>query len=355
MGKRSLSLVTLVLLFSSCEEYYYPKLESTPGKIVVESLVTNDPNQNFVKLSMTRDFYGTNQLDMLSGAKVRLVQIGGTIVTANETGPGYYIFPETPIPGKRYMLRISYQQNLYESEILQMPPTPAIDSIYNGHIIKKEYVTDGYGVPRLTEVPSREIYVDAPITPDLAYYRFTWKEVLQWVYTPPAPPLGPPPPTMYGWNSFIDQDLFNLAGPKQFSSSAQIKKHPVLSLAYNSQFYLDSITQVAAGWIIILDEYGISKSSYDFHEELNKQLAAEGSLFDPVLTQVYGNIKCTNDPKQIILGFFDLNSYRQQRYYLNMGLNENSGVSFHEIFRYIEIPLRGDTLGNRPEFWEYNY
>jgi hypothetical protein len=354
MRKELIHIVFLATLLVSCEEYYKPKLETVPGLLVVESHVTNDPNQNFVKLSVTNDFFNTNPKDNLTGTGVELLEIGSVIIPAIEKSPGYFTFTKTPVPGNKYKLRISYQKDTYESDTLQMPPIPKIDSLYTNHKVEKAIRNDAYGGITQINVPSREIYIDAPITPSLQYYRFNWRAILQWNLTPPSEG-GIPPPSIYGWLSLYDNDLFNLAGPKQYSVSGQVQKHPILSLAYNNQVYLLSREQSGSGWIVIIDQYGISKASYDFHVNLNKQLSAEGSLFEPVLPQVYGNIHCISDDSKIALGFFDLNSYRQYRYFLFFGYDEKTKVIQRRLNRYPDIPGNGELQGIIPEFWENAY
>ncbi|BBE18772.1 hypothetical protein AQPE_2937 [Aquipluma nitroreducens] len=354
MRKEITYLALFLALFTSCEEYYKPDLEVVASTLVVESRISNNLEQSFVKLSMTKDFYNTTASQDVVGAKVELVQVGGSILKGIDGGTGYFTFTSSPVPGKKYFLRITNQKDIYQSETVLMPPIPQIDSLYTIHNVEKSYRTDAFGNPGLVETPGRKIYIDAPITSSLEYYRFDWRAVLQWVYTPPAPAVGPPPPAWYGWKSIYDLGTFNLAGPKEFSSSDKVTKHSIVSLAYNTQAYLDSISQVGFGWILILDEYGTTKSSYDFHEKLNKQLSAEGSLFDPVLTQVYGNIKCTSDPTKTILGFFELNSYRQYRYFLNLGVDEGSQAVQRRLNRYPDISYEGHLIGERPSFWESN-
>jgi hypothetical protein len=355
MRKELIYLALLVTLFVSCEEYYKPDLEEGPGMLVVESHLTNDARQNFVKLTMTRNFYATEQAEQIIGADVYLVEEGKVTWNGIDNGNGYYTFTKTPVPGKKYMLRLIYKKETYESETVVMPPLPKIDTLYTNHKVKRFYSTDTYGVPFLVESPGREICIDAPISPQLEYYRFNWRAIIQWHYDPP-PVGGYPPPTLYGWISVYNKGLFNLAGPKEFSVSDKVQNHPVLSLAYDGVQYLDSATQVPEGWIVIIDQYGITKSSYDFHEKLNKQFSAEGSLFDPVLTQVYGNISCRSDKSKTVLGFFDLNSYRQYRYYLNIGMGTNNWANQRRINRYPDIPDRGFTTnGVYPDFWETYY
>jgi hypothetical protein len=347
-------IALLAILLCSCEEYYKPDLDVVPGLMVVESHLTNDPNQNFVKLTKMLDFYSTKQEEKVSGAKVELVEINGQTTKGIESSTGYFTFPTTPVSGKKYVLRITYIKDVFESDPVIMPPIPTIDTLYTNHKLEKSYRLDVYGGPTQVMTPGRDICIDAPISSSLEYYRFNWRAVIQWEYYLLPPPEIPPPP-YFGWISIYQKGQFNIAGPKQFSISDQVKNHPVLFLGYDSRAYLDSVTQIPKGWIVIIDQYGISKESYDFHEKLNKQISAEGTLFDPVLTQVYGNIHCRTNSKTIVAGFFDLNSYRQYRYFLDIGMNEKSNIVQRRLNRYLIIPDKGYLRGITPAFWENHY
>jgi hypothetical protein len=343
--------------------------------LVVDSHITNDPQQNFVRISKTRSFYSTNAIDWVGGAVVELVAENFQIIKGREDAPGYYVFPATPVSGRRYKLRITYLKDIFESDYVMMPPIPTIDSLYTRHEVEKVYKTNGYNVPELFDQPGRQLYIDAPVTSQLQYYRFNYRAIIQWVYNPftvddPGSTLVKPPrgtnyvrPTpedtsyhvLYGWITETNKNLFNLAGPKEFSVTKRIEEHPIVALAYNSYVYLDSTVQEPYNWIIILDQYGISKESYDFHEKLNRQFSADGTLFDPVIGQVYGNILCKTDPEKIVLGFFDLNSYKQYQYYLNLGLGSDETVVLRQLDQFFDIPDRGFKKDEPPIFWETNY
>lgn len=354
MIKRIIYITLIAIIFASCEEYYTPDLDEVAPILVVDAHLTNDPTQNFVRLMMTKPFYGTETSDPIVGAKVQLIQYFGETTNGIEISTGYFTFPTTPIPGKKYQLLITYLKDTYVSDAMVMPPIPTIDTLYTKHVIKRNYRIDSFGKPLLVETPGRQICIDAPISPDLEYYRFSWEAVLQWVYTPPVV-FPPPKPSWFGWKTLYQTGQFNLAGPKEFSSSDQIRQHEVLSLNYDSKIYLDSIQQMGSGWIVTIDQYGIPKESYDYHEMLNKQFSAEGSLFDPVLTQIYGNIHCKTDPEKIVLGFFDLNSFQKHRYYLYLGYGPDKQVNQHRVTNFYDIPDEGYEIGTHPIFWENNY
>ncbi len=382
-------LVLISLLLAGCEEQYKPPIAVMPQVLVVDSHVTNDLNQNYVLISKTRSFYSTNAIEWVGGAKVELVGENFKIATAREDSPGHYAFLTVPEAGIKYKLRISKLYNvisniddIYESDYVTMPPVPSIDSLYTTPKIEKVVRMNGFGVPQTFESPGREIDIDAPITPELNYYRFNYRAIIQWKYTPSGTKwdstlvytpedtlkhaiiqaVAPPPSKidttahiLYGWNTITNTDQYNIAGPKEFSTSVKLENHPIVLLTYNPTQYLDSVQQKPYNWIIILDQYGISKESYDFHDKLNRQFSADGTLFEPVISQVYGNIQCITDPKKIVMGFFDLNSYSQYRYYLNIGASDENPVVLRRLTKFYDIPDRGYKRTNPPDFWETNY
>ena len=354
MRKELLYIVSVALLFVSCEKYYTPKLDKVDSILVIESHLTNDAQQNFVKVTATNGYYDTNTTEPSDGVSVDLIDMQGKTMNALDFGNGYFRFTDTPVPGREYKLVIRHYMDKYESEVVKMPSLPSIDTAYTEYQVQKTYRTNTIGPPVPIETPVREMYIDAPITQSLQYYRFAWRAVLQWTITPPSTPFGSPPSTN-GWLSLYDKDqgLINLAGPKLYSSASQIKKHPILSIPYEYGVYLDSKEKNKQGWILIIDEFGITRESYDFHNELNKQLTAEGNLFDPVLAQVYGNIHCTTNASKVVLGYFDLSSYRQYRYYFNVWAVDEGKVILRQLDKYPYIPDNGQTVGDPPYFWEF--
>jgi hypothetical protein len=345
--------ISLVLL-SSCEEYYSPKIDPVPSILVVEPHLTNDSRLNFVRITSTSGFYEAGPAKPVAGVRVRLQETGGKTITATDQGKGIYAFNELPKPGIKYVLRLTYLNDNYESDPVSMPEIPSVDNFYSKYKISKTYRTDEFGPPVVIQTPGRELCVDVPIGKNIQYYRFKWRAILQWAITPPPTPLGYPAST-FGWNSISDQDLINLAGPNRFTFTTQLKNHPILSIPYDQRIYLDAEEKNENGWIIILEQFGIEKNVYEFYQELNKQFTAEGNLFDPVFAQVYGNLHCTTDPSKKILGYFAVNSYRQYRFYFNLWGIDQGKVLLREISRYPDIPNSGQTLRTPPDFWEYTY
>lgn len=339
----------MLMFFASCEEYYTPNIDTVGGQLVVEALITNDPSRNYVHLTTTNGFYDKQTAGVVLNSVVQLFEKSGFFINGTEISPGYFNFKTAPQIGKDYYLRVLYNNDTYTSEVVTMPPLPTILNAYSGDKVKTSYSAAAYGNPMPLSVKGRDIYIDAPVTDALAYYRFSTRSTIEWIYAPPGKG-GPPPPPLYGWVSHSEIENFNIAGPKTFSLSDTIKKHQLSWLAYDAKYYLSSDTLVPSGWIIIVDQFGTSKGSYEFHEKMNSQFAADGSLFDPIQTQIYGNITCKTDSSKIAFGYFDLNSYRQYRYFMKPYSQIDNIL--RQIFRYPYIPYSGQTYKFPSDWWE---
>ena len=341
--------LVLVIFLSSCEEVYHPAIKTAGGQLVVEALITNDSTQNFVHLTRTAGFYSVSTSQIVTGAVVKLVDSNGIILSGVESTSGMFGFKKTPQVGQRYKLQILTQGDLYESETVTMPPVPTIDNFYSARVDKKEYVTNASGVPVATTVTGQELYLDAPVTAACSNYRFDFRAVMEWVYVVPNTPI---PPSIFGWQSLLNNNTYNIAGPKKFSQSGKIEKQLLMMLPYNT-YGLIQVGASVAGWILILHQYGTTQGSYDYHEMLNNQLTAQGSLFDPVQTQIYGNITCKTDSSKIAYGYFDLNSTTQYRYYINFSTTDPTiGVTIRAIANSPDIPDNGKLVNQHPAWWQ---
>jgi hypothetical protein len=346
MRKELLNLLLIAILFASCEKIYQPSIDTVSGLLVVDAQITNEITRNEVHLTRTRGFYDKLSVLEVTGANVSLNEIGSKVVLRGyERAAGHYVFNSVPASGKQYFLRIIIQNDTYESKAVTMPPMPKITNTYTTGITIRYNENSGESTPRTYEKPGREIDADLPLTDSLSHYRFKIRNLIEWTYDA-EPGLYP---DSYGWFSYQNNERFKLAGPLDMTQPGKITKFPLLTLAYSPLEYFHSSlrTLIATGWIIFIEQYGISKESYEFHELLNKQFAASGSLFDPIQTQIYGNIICKSKPSEIVYGYFDLYTFKEYRYFLNLP-PPPLDLTFRQIFKYPDIPFDGEIKAILP-------
>lgn len=124
-------------LFGCKKVEFDPNLsEYNKNLLVVEGLITNSSEFQYVKLTRTASYMGNQEIVAVNDASVR-VECDGTTYTFMNSGNGKYEAPAGFVGeiGKTYHLMISQGGNLYESSSTMKQPL-IIDSI---NMIKDDY------------------------------------------------------------------------------------------------------------------------------------------------------------------------------------------------------------------------
>jgi hypothetical protein len=194
-----------------------------------------------------------------------------------------------------------------------------------------------------------QLYADIQNKNELQHYRFSARKTYQYTFPVEVMQMGELViETMFAWKTVYPQGAYNIAAPPEYSSSVDIKKHPLFFIERSAGVTLE---QLFSGWIIFLHQYSLSKSTYDFYNDLNNQLDADGRLFDPLYVQARNNLTCTNNPEQIILGNFEITSTVERRYYIRY-ISDELGYMIKPINHFYDIPVEGEQITVPPDFWE---
>lgn len=345
-------LFPCLLFFSACESIYVPDLDAVDNVLVVDARLVYGQQNNEIILQNSSGFNEANSFNPVTNASVALTDDLGKQLPATQHEPGVYTINEALDSTRQYKLEIITGSGIYESAFEAFPPLPDIDTIYSDHV--EQWIQPGgeNSTGDFIKLSGQQLYVDIARQNAKAYYRFTARKILQFYFPFDTVMFGMPTTEYkYGWKSYYAQGAYNIAGPAEYSAQADIRRHPVEFFRYNDESLLDT-TQRGMGWIYIMHQFGISKSAYNFYKDLNNQLQAEGKIFDPLYVQARNNIKCISNPSEVVLGNFELASYREHRYYIR--LNAYSGkhtVRPIEIFH--DIPANGVVPFRVPWFWEH--
>lgn len=358
MAKKIVIYIVIFVVFISCEEIYHPDLKEVNSLLVIEALVTNSPDKNFIKITRASNFNESNVNTPVNNAVVELISEEGNIYNGFLSSSGNYSLPFSINVGHKYKLKVSVSDTVYVSEFQKMPELPAIDSVY---IEVETNVLDAFsssGVPYKKEFRGAQVYADIPVNNQLNHYRFNWSSVFLYIIPPPdpPPPIPPGPPSTYCWETMPGNGDFILTALPRFSSSTQLLGQPLLFrlFDYESFIPLDDLELRAYGngWIVMFEQFGLSEETYVFYEQLEKQLNAEGKLFDPINTQLVCNMKCETHQEVKVLGIFEVSSHLHFRYYLHTDVNPDK-VFYYKINTHYEIPNKGKFMSpSYPYFWE---
>jgi hypothetical protein len=102
------------------------------------------------------------------------------------------------------------------------------------------------------------------------------------------------------------------------------------------------------GMYFKLEQRSISADAYLFWNGVQKQLEANGKFFDPVASQIEGNIKCTNDPNSKALGVFY--AYDQSEKCIFLYMDSTKNMSSQPVDDFIQV--KSDSLyWHKPDGW----
>lgn len=125
----NLILTATTFILVSCEKVIELELRDEDKKVVVEGYISNDSTRNFVKLSMSGNFYQKTGFESIAGAIVTLNDESGTSYTVTELSGGIYSYNDLmPTAGKKYNLTIQADKKIITSENYFPSFTP-IDSL----------------------------------------------------------------------------------------------------------------------------------------------------------------------------------------------------------------------------------
>lgn len=128
----SKSIYTILLaggLLTGCEKVIDLKLDNATPLVVIDAGISDQNENQIVKVSKTYDFTEPNKFNGVSGAKVMLTNPDGSVVNYAEISPGIYqTIKMKGTPGKSYKLDVVLDGKTYTANST-MPAKVALDSL----------------------------------------------------------------------------------------------------------------------------------------------------------------------------------------------------------------------------------
>jgi Domain of unknown function (DUF4249) len=283
-----LVLITLV----SCLETTDIPIRQVSSKIVVEGLLTNE-TEPFLRLSLTSQWGNASRIEPLQGAYVALTSsLSETVIfRAVPQEIGMYKPTDKTFVGKEgvsYVLSIKLPDGREFKAAPQKMPTPVpIDNIEAKFESEQNIgfrVVADFKDPKETE----------------NFYRWT-----AWGYHQ-RKTKGVP----VGFGAFCCNRCWVFAEEKSVNlfSDALVNGSTVRGrTVFFSPFY------VLGKHLIEVQQYTISRESYQFWSRYKDQQLRTGTIFDPLPAALLGNMININDPKDIALGYFEVSAITHKR------------------------------------------
>lgn len=122
-------LLLLILTFSACEEVIELDLNSSNPEIIIEAILTNSVDKNFVKITQSTDFYNPGDYKNISNAEVNIKDSENKNYTLEEVSPGFYQNNTITVSSEnQYTIEVIFQGKKFTAESYA-PKTIIIDSL----------------------------------------------------------------------------------------------------------------------------------------------------------------------------------------------------------------------------------
>lgn len=261
MNKYIALFITIVTLFTSCEDVVDIDLNSTDPRLVIEASINWEKgtlgNEQKIKLTLTAPYYDV-EITPANGANVTVVDSNNNIYNFIEDGiTGIYRNSTfTPILNETYTLTINYQSEVYTAtEILV--PVVAIDYI--------EQEDEGGFLG--DEIELKAYYTDPGNEENYYFFEFLNTNI----------------------TNIPDLEVYD----DEFSDGNQI-------------FGFYSHKDIEVGDLVAINIYGTSERFYNYMSILIEQSGENNGPFETQPTTVRGNCINQTNPENFPLGYFRL-------------------------------------------------
>lgn len=359
--KKYISLTLIILLNTiACTEKYKPELENVPSVLVVDGLITNEKKQHVITLSWTIPF-DSMKLVPEKFATVYIEDLNKQRFYFKEKEDGRYYSDSISFEeGNTYTLKIkSSDLKNYISTPQTLMPLSKIENISSNRKTIEIYQKDGEK-QKLSKVYGAELLTPiAYLGKDFSCYRFENSILVEYLSKKDGESIN-----KFCWKKYNPNENFNINNPdliKYGEGQHDLGFFPLDTTFYEviQQSYSPPLSSIIIpvrnnliNYIISIKKYHINENIHYLLGTINKQLESSQRFFDPVASQIKGNIKCSNDASIKVFGLFEASSVSLTSYKINLN---TEGYPYELIkispFNMDSITKYGENLSKPPTFW----
>jgi hypothetical protein len=361
-------------LLISCYKPYDTSIEANDTILVVDGLITTDFASYRISLRYALPFNSKLVEPRVNSAFVTVTDDLGNTYVFNEKSSGNYVSDSlifTAKQGRTYILSIETTDGeKFISGPQKIEPAFSVDSVY-AELEFQQTLTRFNQIVKT--VRGTNILIDVKSYADsLPRFRFLSKMVKQYTYSRyiPPPDIDPPLYLFYCWQTENSNTDINLTKNEYSGNSFNLSRHSVYFL--DEQVFIDAFvynlgpkqsdqsykgipttsrqTFSVSNRILYLDQYSLNNEAYTYYEKMDELLRSEGKLFDPIVSQLEGNVKCVTNPDRKVFGFFESSSVSHSVYSISY---RNQSNKYTIISRPYIVPVstNGCLINKTPPFW----
>jgi len=296
------TLFLFILLVNSCVVEFIPEIDEEQELLVVEGLITDQPEPYIILISKSLPIGEENVARPLSGCDVWVSDDLGSTYSLQESVAGTFVTDPANfqgVIGRKYTLHINtnpaFNSLYYESLPMELKPVPPIDSIYYEKVI----IEDIYGL--WPDVEGCQIYLDThdPVN-NCKFYRWEYNET---------------------WEIRLPVKIINdVCWVSEKSDRINIKNTSVLDNDIINRYPLKYISnktdRLKVKYSILVNQYSLNDNEYLYWEKVQTMSQNVGGLYDKIPSAIPSNIWCIDDPNIKVLGYFSVSAKSSKRIFI---------------------------------------
>lgn len=305
---RSLKFIAVCLFVcTGCLEPYSPKVDPVALNALVVDGYVDASGDGIVKLSRALPLYSVANPPIETGALVSIRSSTGEIFSLFETSPGNYTAENLPVlKQSSYTLHIlAADGRRYESDAVKIPSTPPVDNMFT--------TVAATGEDLEIRVDSRD---DNPESTGF----YAWECIETYEYRAQlfsrykrvngVPVLREP-------GEFVDTCWREAPIPMSLATTRRLSEnvisgHKVTTINKFSP-------KISRRYSILVRQRAISEEEYNYRIQLEKTGEEQGSIFAQIPGAVVSNVHSTEDPQEVVLGYFRGQEYKERRFFIGLG------------------------------------
>jgi hypothetical protein len=336
--------ILILVVLNSCIAQFVPQIEEQKELLVVQGLITDQPETDTIKLSKSLPLGQVSDARPVHGCTVTITDNLDNIFPLSESSAGKYITPSSfqGIIGRFYTLHVktnseTYNFN-YESNPMEMKPVPPIDSLYYEKTVIEKAIPDKF----FNGVDGCQIYLNTH-DPESKCRYFRWDFAETWILR-----LLFPVQNQTCWISDKSHSI-NIKSTAAFDESV-ITRYPIN--------YITNFTdRLKTKYSILVNQYSLNEDEYSYWEKIQNVGVDVGGFFDIIPASVQSNVKCIEDPTEKVLGYFSVSAKSSKRLFIKdnfEGIINRYGDCATDTIPYVDPPGLGVIvwiLEDEPNWW----
>lgn len=297
-----LILFVMLVVFGCKDKYDIQLKDIDKSLLVVEGVLTAGQDSTIITLSRTLKVNDKAGFKPVLSAVLTVEEKNGRTFSLKEIGSGRYASSALGLStGNDYRLRIRTADNKeYLSDYVVAKQTPPIDSI------TWEKNLDGLLVYANTH--------DA--TNSTKYYKWDYDEtweirshyMSQYEYIGGTTIIQTTNPFNYRCWKYASSNTINIASTAQLTSDV-VSEAPI-------QFIPNNSDKLSVRYSILVKQQSLTKEAYEYLKLMKKNTESIGSIFDPLPSELKGNIHCISNPEEGVIGYLTASEFSQKRFFV---------------------------------------